>query len=173
MSCDDTCVNTGIKTLEQIVQSIIQGSQPAAAPVIIQLLTNALLTFRCKLPPQVLEQLKEQLSVLSDISIATLSQVNTAYIVVIFLTLFLLTLFNYISILSQSTNITVIMMILSVFIIIAATIGLYIWISSIYRNVSTDALTNIRTLLNDVIRAGQEGFCCLGSCSSCSTCPIT
>lgn len=55
MSCDANCINIGIKTSIQIIEAIIQGSisPPSSAAMVIQLLTNAIQTFQCSLPPDI------------------------------------------------------------------------------------------------------------------------
>lgn len=161
MSCTNTCVNTGIKTLEQIVQSIIQGAQPQAAPAIIQLLTNAFISLQCELPPNIIQSIV-------TISSNTASKINTAYIIVIFVTLFILISIQFISnFLTPWWQI--ILYLLSILVMIGAAILLSYWVSSVY---ATEG-ENLKILLNNVVSSVQEGFCCLGSCSTCKTCPLT
>lgn len=174
MSCTDTCVTSGISTLGKIVEIIITGAEPAAAPTIIQLLTNALVTFQCKLPPNVVQTIKNELVLLQTISTTTLKQENTAYLTIIFGTFLLLTILCYVAMYIGGNAITI-CFVLSIIIIIVAVIVLAYWLDSIFtssgKQVST-ILTTIGTLLDNTIAAGNEAFCCLGSCSTCSTCPI-
>lgn len=48
---------------------------------------------------------------------------------------------------------------------------LYFWIQSIYNSAGQSATTiinELRNTLNDTIKAGQEGLCCLGgTCGAC------
>lgn len=174
-TCTDSCVNDGIKTLTQIIEIIIQGAQPAAAPTIIQLLTNALVTFQCTLPPNVITTIKDQLKLLNNLATTTLEQENIAYITIIGGTFIILTIFIYITMYVGDKNTTMLFFILSILIIIIAFGGLFLWLRSIFTSASTqygDILTPITDILNDTIAAGRNAFCCLSSCSICTTCPL-
>ena len=180
MSCTSDCVHTGIKTLVQIIEVIIQGATcqnpNLSCPIsknIIQLLTNAITTFQCKLPQNIINLISTQISLLDEQATNNVQQTNTAYIVVIFVTLFILVIFNYVNTLMASSTATIVFFVLSLFIVILGAIILYLWLKSIFNNSTlqvTKILTHIKNVLNDVITAGQEGFCCLGQCTTCTTC---
>jgi hypothetical protein len=176
-TCSDSCINDGIKILTQIIEIIIQGDSSKNAPAIIQLLTNALVTFQCSLPPNVITTIKEQLKLLNDLAIKTVEQETIAYITIIAGTFIILTMFIYITMYmgDKNKNIIILFFILSIVVIIIAFAGLFLWLRSIFTSNSTqygDILTSITDTLNKVITAGQNAFCCLGSCSICTTCPV-
>lgn len=172
--CTDNCVNQGIKTLSQIILSIIQGALPPdAAQKVTQLLTDALNTTRCKLPPDIIKVIKTQISLLQEISVNTLSRINTAYLVMFTITFIILVIFNYVALLLMEQFYIILFFILSILVIIINMIILYFWIRSIYNNASEQGLvisTETIKILNEIIAAGQEGLCCLGQCSACTTC---
>ncbi len=178
MSCTDECVNTGISQLQTILGKITRGALchnpnidcPLSQEIIIQL-EAALFTFRCKLPKNIIETIKTQITLLSTEQSNTTSQVNIAYLVVIFITLLLLVIFNYVS---QLTGLTLLFFILSIIIVIIAPVILYFWLQSIYNNSSENIkviVEDIRILLNGIIEAGQESLCCLG-CKLCRVCQL-
>lgn len=174
MSCTDTCVSGGISTLYKIIEIVITGAQPTAAPTIIQLITNALVTLQCKLPPNVIEIVENQLVLLQDISTNTLKQETIAYVTVIFSTFLLLTILCYIAMYMGGSAILV-CGIISVVVIIIALFGLLYWLDTILvtsGNQISVILSTLKDLLQNTVAAGREAFCCLGPCSICATCPI-
>lgn len=155
-TCDDACVDNGIQFLNGIITQILIAAYPNIPPtfpppylIIEARLKEAFNTFQCNLPPDLVEKITK-----------TLSMVNTAYIVVIFATFLLLVIFNYVAILVNSQPVTIGLFILSILVIIIAVAILYVWIQSIYSSA-------IETL-NNAVKAGQEGLCCLaGTCNAC------
>lgn len=161
-TCTDLCYNQGITFLTDIINNIlvhVYGS--TGATFIESRLRAAFNTFQCKLPTQLVNKI-------TTISTNVISQTNTAYLVVIFITFLLLVIFNYVALLLQTRDAIIIFFALSIFIIILAAVVLYLWINSIYSTAATQIITD----LNDIIKAGKEGICCLGSCSGfvCTLC---
>lgn len=178
-TCTDECVNVGINFIRNIILGVlvnvfgpIEGAQRVAR------INAAITTLQCKLPQNLLDSIENEIVILRNITTTTLEQENLAYILTIFGTIFLLTIFNFISQLIANTTATVIFFILSILVIIVAVAGLYFWLQSIFNNSAiqaTASITRTTDILNNTIQAFQEGFCCLGQCAPCSTCilPIT
>lgn len=131
MSCTSDCVDEGKDYLKNTIEDILKSVyNPIGGTAIALRLKTALDTALCKLP-------KDWYNTIITISTDTLSQSNKAYIVVIFVTLLILMIFNYISQLLQSQTATGIFFFVSILVILIAVIILYIWITSIYNNAKT------------------------------------
>ena len=174
MSCDSTCISIGIARLGQIIGYVISGAQPGMSPVFIELLTNVYNTIRCKLPTNIQQSIMDQISKL-QLEISTINKrIYELYTIVIFSVLFLLILFLYITIFFQPSRwITFIFAILSILVIITGFLIIYFGITNINNNANTNIktiLTDINSILTNVQLAIEEGICCLGGCSSCTTC---
>ena len=182
--CTDACVNQGIVTLGELVSATITGAfrdpqqkNPSkTASDINQLLTNALVTFQCNLPKDVIKTIEDQLTLLRNLTTTTLEEENVAYLTIIGGTFLLLTIFIYVTILMADRTATIKFFILSILVIIIAFAGLFFWLRSIFTSTSDQTVkivTKITNILNQTIEAGQNAFCCLGSCRICPPCPIT
>lgn len=174
-TCTASCVDDGIETLVELVAVIISGAVPTAAPTIIQLLTNALVTFQCKLPKNVITTINDQLLLLRNLTTTTLEQENIAYLTILAGTFLILIIFIFTTILLESRNATILFFILSIIVIFIAFGGLFLWLRSIYTSTDTQMkkiLSTIGGVLNKTIEAGQNAFCCLQGCQPCATCPI-
>lgn len=178
-ACDENCINSGINQLTQFIIAVINGSQPVSGPIIVQRLTDAFQTFKCKLPPDIKNQITKIIEQISVESSNVVVNVNILYLTVIFIILFLLIIFNYATIYLQSNTATLIFLLLSLFIILIGALIIYAGVNRIYNNANnniTILVDNLQKLLTSIECAGQSGFCCLASflpqstCAKCITC---
>ncbi len=164
-TCDEACINNGITFLRSILHTILVSAYGGTIPAaeVEARLRFALNTLNCNLQPPLVDQITS----VRDASIRTISQVNTAYIVVIFVTFFLLVILNYVAMLFNSQTVTIVMFVLSILIIFIAGFILYIWLQSIYNTAGQDIIN----IVDNIVNAVQESFCCLGApCNGGSSC---
>ena len=180
MSCDEACVDKGIKDLITIIEVIIQGAvcndktQPCdISKKIIDQLTNSLNTLRCQLPKNISTKIETIITKIRAES-SSVTKVNLLYVMLIFGTLLVLIIFLYLAIYLKNDTYTLIFGIISVILIIAAAIGLLYGVSTIYTtsadNVSS-YFTELNTLLTKIGKAVDQSFCCLGNCGGPVPCP--
>ncbi len=172
-TCDDACVNNGVQFLKGILDATIVAAYCTPETLLFGTCTEAINiearlsagfnTLKCNIQPS----LSDQITLVKETATNTVARVNTAYIVVIFVTFLLLVIFIYVTIIVQSQIVTIVLFILSILIIIAAVALLYFWLQSIYNSAGQDVVNT----LNNVVHAGQEGLCCLGAtCGACLSC---
>ena len=170
-SCDSTCIDTGLKTLTEIITAVIQGAQPGAGgEAMVQALTNASLTIRCKLPKDIQENIDNYISKIKDEVSTTIKSIYELYTIVIFSTLFLLVLFNYLTFFFQpSIWSSWLFFFLSILVVIIGFLIIYFGTKSITNNADV-YIENILAILKTIKQATESGICCLGGCSACTTC---
>jgi hypothetical protein len=159
--CNEACINLGTTFIESIIIQILTVAYPDVfqrSEIFIRL-SAAINTFRCKLPQEITTQIV-------NISTNNVSAINKAYIVIIFVTLFLLVVLNYIAILYQSSNVIFICIILSMFVLVAGVLLMYFWVRSIY----TGSANELTVLLDNMLNAGKDSLCCAGLCCPCTSC---
>lgn len=143
-----------VEYLSNIILGALRCPNPAGGPcsdpnIILNQLINAFKTFDCKLPDDIVNQITTESS-------TTVSTVNLLYVVVIFSTLIILTIFIFLGMYLEQY---LLFSILSIVLIILAAIILLFALNSIYKQ-SSDTVS---ILLNDIKDAIDYGFCCLGT----------
>lgn len=181
MSCTDACVNKGVAFIEKTFLDTLKVVYPTGFPfpeweLVAGKYRAAFCTLQANLPPNIIDLISAQIVLIRTASETNITQTNTAYIVVIFVTLLLLVICNYVNLLIGSQTATIIFFVLSIIIVIAGAAILYFWLNSIF-SASADQVAilfgHITDILNNVIGAGQKSLCCLGNCADCSLCPNT
>jgi heme/copper-type cytochrome/quinol oxidase subunit 4 len=152
---------------------VLIGSLKDAYGPIYDKLTKARQAFNCKLPKDVDTRIRALITLISNESSNAVKKVNVFYAIVIFVTIWLLIIFLYLTIYLNNNTYTLIFFIVSTIIIIIAALLLLFGANSIY-NTSTTNVTNylseIGTIVTDIKLAGEQGLCCLGLNCTCPTC---
>jgi hypothetical protein len=178
MSCTPDCIHSGIVNLLFIIDLVLLGSLKTDYGPIVDKLGKAYQTFNCKLPKDIDTRIRALITQISNESSNAVKKVNVLYAIVIFITMWLVVVFLYLTIYLNNNTYTLVFLILSTIIIIIAALLLLFGANSIY-NTSTTNVTNylaeIGTIVTNIRLAGEEGFCCLGNCSLvnptlCTTC---
>lgn len=183
MSCTGACISSGVISLLEIIDLVLQGSLDALNPnpcapnscytIIIKKLGDAYQTISCKLPKDIDTRIRALITLISNEASNAVKKVNVFYAIIIFVTLWLLIIFLYLTIYVNNNTYTLIFFIVSTIIIIIAALLLLFGANSIY-NTSTTNVTNylaeIGTIVTDIRLAGEQGLCCLGTCTLCTTC---
>jgi hypothetical protein len=158
------CADDGKYQLKLLLSNIVLGAlrcpNPGGGPCsdpnfALNQLINAFKTFECTLPNDIVNQINNESS-------STISKVNLLYVVIIFSTLIILTIFIFLGMYLQQY---LLFSILSVVLIILAAIILLFALNSIYK-ISSD---NVSILLTNIQDAINNGYCCLGG-GNCVTC---
>lgn len=161
------CVDQGLTNLETILEKGFSQIFSLADALLLKQVWN---TFKCNLPIDIEEQISQYITLITNQSSSAVSTVNLLYVVIIFVTLFILFLLNYIAIYMKNDGYTLTFAILTIIIIIAAAVILLLTTANTYSNSATNVttyLTQIQDILFKIKDAGELGLCCLGGCSTC------
>lgn len=163
------CVSEGLTIFEEILKKGLIKIFPTNLDVLLQVWN----TFKCNLPKDIEEKVSSYVSRIQNESASAVTTVNLLYVIIIFVTLFILFILNYIAIYYENSSYTIAIGIFSLIIIIAAAVILLLMTSSTYSNSATNVslyLTQIQDILFQIKDAGELGLCCIGGCGTC-ICP--
>lgn len=161
------CVDQGLTNLETILEKGFSKIFSLGDALVLKQVWN---TFKCNLPKNLEEQVSHYITLISNQSSSAVTTVNLLYVVIIFVTLFLLFLLNYIVIYLKNDSFTLGFAILTFIIIIAAAVILLLTTGNTYSNSATNVttyLSQIKNLVFQIKDAAELGLCCLGGCSTC------
>ena len=167
-SCTDVCIEAGSFVLKEDIKAIILGALGTGATgmAIYNNLSDAFTSIKCTFPINVKDRLVLLLTLISSESATLVKDVLIFSIIVIFFTVLLLIIFIYLTFFIFTPFVMGLFFVLSFLIIIAAVIILYVGVLNIYNTAHDNIdklITDIETLLNDVLCAGKNGLCCLGT----------
>jgi hypothetical protein len=164
---NDACFDNGISTLGEILLSTVSnanGSDPGGTGAFYAgILIKTGLTISCELPPDIENNIKNLIIKISDQSYNVVLDNNILYIVIIFITLLLLTIFIFLAIYMQSENATWILAIISIIVIIIAAVILFLALYNVYLksfNNVKNYLTELDTILTKISGAIYNGVSC-------------
>lgn len=162
------CISEGLTNLETIIGTGLLNLVGVNA----FLLLEGWNTLKCNLPKDIEEKVSSYVSRIQNESASAVTTVNLLYVIIIFVTLFILFILNYIAIYYENSSYTIAIGIFSLIIIIAAAVILLLMTSSTYSNSATNVslyLTQIQDILFQIKDAGELGLCCIGGCG-CISC---
>lgn len=159
MSCSSDCFSGAVQTILLILTKVLSTSFPTDATQIIMAIVSSVNTIICEFPSDLKTQIVNQLSKLNDISSNTVKYNNLAYILVIFIVLFLLVIFQYL------TKYYDWIVILSLITVVVGGIVLFFILNSINQNTINESvivLTDLQNLLSQVQTSLSNGISCFG-----------
>src|SRR5258708_2539964 len=167
--CDITCVDTGITIVENILNSILDAIAIIDPTLIIyhKWLLNGYHKFKDQLPPNILSEIELQLHIFTTQSVNTIADVTLATNVTPYITIFLVVLFIYFSIIWP--DYVYLFMLLSFIIIIAAVVFVALYAKNGYNKVY-NSLIILTTDINTIISAFKSGLCCIAATNCGSDC---
>jgi hypothetical protein len=160
------CIQEGLTNLENILSSGLQRLFGTDFTKLYRVWT----TIKCNFPKDIEVRISGYITRITNESSQAVSTVNLLYVIIIFLTLFILIILIFLTIYYKNDTYTIAFGILSGIIVIAAAIILLFTTAGTYSNANDNVqlyLTQLNDLILEIRYAIDQGLCCIGGCGQC------